>query len=142
MNNVYLKSLRLRTGELLACGLDDNYTLNDLLNKKFITLHDPVVYGSFKFLDPKTDELIDTTSMSPFNGVTSDRDVVIVADQIVSICSLRDSAMQRYNRFVRQIDAYNLAGDMILNNQGLNEVVEIDEKAQELLNMPTLDILH
>lgn len=142
MSNVYLKSVRLRTGELLACGLDDNYTLNDLVNKKFVTLHDPVVYGSFKFLDPKTDQLIDTTSMSPFNGVTSDRDVVIVADQIVSISSLREGAMERYNRFVRQLDAYNLAGDIILNNQGMNEIDESDDKAQELLDMPTLDILH
>ena len=142
MSNVFLKSVRLKTGELLACGMDDNYTLDDLAEKKFITLHDPVVYGSFKFLDPKTDQLIDTTSMSPFNGVTSDRDVVIVADQIVCINSLRESAMERYNRFVRQIDAYNLAGDMILNNQGNNELDEIDDKAQELLNMPTLDILH
>lgn len=143
MSGPFYKSVRLKTGELLACVLDDDFTLESLENKKYITLHDPVIYDSFKFLDPKSDQIVDTTTMTPFVGVTSDRNVVIVADQIISINSLRDSARDRYNRFVRQLDAYNIAGD-IVNHPGVDvdPINEEELRLQELLNMPTDNILH
>ena len=140
--NVFLKTIRLRTGDVIACGLEDNFTLDDLTDKKYITLHNPVTYTSFKFIDPKTDQLVDTTAMSPFNGITGDHEIQIKSDEIISINSIRDGARERYLRFLQQLDAYNVAGDMVPSTVPTEDELEEMERMEALLQMPTSNVLH
>ena len=116
-----IKSLKLHNGELIACTLEADYELSDFEQEKYITLHDPVVYASFKFLDPQTDQVVDTISMAPYNAVTEDRAIIISTSIIQSVGNMRQGAQQRYENFVRQLDKYNQVGDQILQEQEQQE---------------------
>lgn len=139
----YFKSLKLQTGELIAAKLEHNYMISDLREReKYITLHDPVVYSSFKFLDPQTDQIVDTVSMAPLNGITDDRAVVIEASLIMFINELRPSTIERYERFLSQLSEFNSAGDITTDDLDVDseplEASDIPEELAEFLlqNMP------
>ena len=111
----------------------------------YIVLIDPVVYDNFRFLDPKMDQVVDATTMVPFNMATADHEITIHASEVVAINSLRKQVTERYIRFIRHLDAFNAAGDIMLNNQpdpGQDANDMLEELAyQKLLNIPT-DIAH
>lgn len=112
-----IKSLRLKTGELVAAKLDADYTIADFAEReKYITLHDPVVYVGFKFLDPESNQVIETISMSPFNGISDDRAIVIEANNILFISEMRDGAKERYHKFLSQLVEYNKLGDETMDD--------------------------
>jgi len=144
MNDVFYRSLKLKTGETITCGLHKDYKLEDISSMKFIVLIDPVVYDNFRFMDPKIDQVVDATTMVPFNMTTNDHEITIYADQVVAISSLRKQVTDRYKRFVSHLEAFNTAGDIILNNQPDQGERDMKEELefQSLLNMPIPDVAH
>jgi hypothetical protein len=124
----YIRSLRLKSGELLAATLEADFSILDFENLRYITLHNPILYNSFKFLDPHTDQVVDTISMSPYNALTNDKAVIIQTSRIESINTLREGAAKRYNAFVSNLDQYNRAGDEILNQQ--SEPVQAESESE------------
>ena len=142
----YVRSIRLKSGELLAASLEADFSILDFENLRYITLHNPILYNSFKFLDPHTDQVVDTISMSPYNALTDDRAIIMQTSRIESISSMREAAAKRYTAFVSQLDKYNKAGDDILQQQAQAQV-DIEEPETEdpnafLMNLPDNKFFH
>ena len=95
-----IKSLRLKTGEVLACGVEDNLDLEGIQSKRFLTIYKPVLFNSFKFLNPQQ-QVVETISMSPFMNTSIDDSFIISSDQVVNICDVRPLALERYKDYVR-----------------------------------------
>jgi hypothetical protein len=95
-----IKSLRLKTGEVLACGVEDNLDLESIQSKRFLTIYKPVLFDSFKFLNPQQ-QVVETISMSPFMNTSIDESFIISSDQVVNICDVRPLALERYKDYVR-----------------------------------------
>jgi hypothetical protein len=95
-----IKSLRLKTGEVLACGVEDNLDLEGIQSKRFLTIYKPVLFNSFKFLNPQQ-QVVETISMSPFMNTSIDDSYIISSDQVVNICDVRPLALERYKDYVR-----------------------------------------
>lgn len=133
-----VKSLKLKTGELIAAKMDADFTIADFVEReKYVTLHEPVVYSSFKFLDPESNQIVDTVAMAPLNGITNDKSVVIEASLIMFISDIRDNTLERYERFLSQLAEYNNAGDITLDESADYEPEIPDELADFLLeNLP------
>lgn len=91
-------SLKLVTGEVIACGVDEPLTDETLITKKFIKLDKPVLFSNFKFVD-NTGQVIETVSMSPFNPVSTDVTYRIKTNCILSVNSIKPSALERYNQY-------------------------------------------
>jgi hypothetical protein len=95
-----IKSLRLKTGEVIACGVEDNLDLEGIQSKRFLTIYKPVLFNSFKFLNPQQ-QVVETISMSPFMNTSIDDSYEISSDQVVNICNVRPLALERYKDYVR-----------------------------------------
>jgi len=95
-----IKSLRLKTGEVLACGVEENLDLEGIQSKRFLTIYKPVLFNSFKFLNPQQ-QVVETISMSPFMNTSIDDSFIISSDQVVNICDVRPLALERYKDYVR-----------------------------------------
>jgi hypothetical protein len=108
----YIKSVKLKTGELIACEFKSDVKLSEIAGQElFIKLHNPIVYKNFQFLDPDTNQIVDTISMAPYNSITDEEDILIHVNQIQSISTVRPAAQTRYIQFVSQLDKYNREGD-------------------------------
>jgi len=141
----YVKSIRLKSGELLAASLEADFSILDFENLRYITLHNPILYNSFKFLDPHTDQVVDTISMSPYNALTDDRAIIIQTSRIESISSMREAAAKRYMAFISQLDKYNKAGDDILQLQSQADVQEPEAEEDPnafLMDLPDSKFFH
>ena len=140
----YVKSIRLKSGELLAASLEADFSILDFENLRYITLHNPILYNSFKFLDPHTDQVVDTISMSPYNALTDDRAIIIQTSRIESISLMREAATKRYMAFISQLDKYNKAGDDILQLQSQADVQEPEAEDPNafLMDLPDSKFFH
>ena len=135
-----IKTLKLKSGELIAAKLDNDFTLADFVEReKYVTLHDPIVYSSFRFLDPSSDQLIDTVSMAPLNAITDDRAIVIEASTIMFIGEIRPRALERYMKFLSQLTEYNNAGDVTMDEEDSAE--DTLEKLAIMITPPGSDKL-
>lgn len=138
-----IKTLKLKSGELIAAKLDYNYTIVDFTEReKYVTLHDPIVYTNFRFVDPETDQLVDTISMAPLNGITDDRAIVIDASSVMFVSEIRPRALERYLRFLDQIDEYNKAGDVTMDDPEDQAAPEAEEPEETVIVQPSSKILH
>lgn len=100
--NLHYKAIKLKTGELMACSCETDITTNTLVTNKFVTLHNPVLFNSFKFLDHEG-ELVETISMMPLIPVSENTIYDISTDAIMVVSTLRGPAVTRYNDFVVHI---------------------------------------
>ena len=100
--NLHYKAIKLKTGELMACSCESDITTNTLVNNKFVTLHNPVLFNSFKFLDQEG-ELVETISMMPLIPVSESTSYDVSTDAIMVVSNLRGPAVERYNNFVVHI---------------------------------------
>jgi len=91
-------SLKLITGEVIACGIDEPLNDETLITKKFVKLDKPVLFSSFKFVD-NTGQVIETVSMSPFNPVSTDISYTLKTNCIMSVNSIKPSALEKYNQY-------------------------------------------
>ena len=108
--NLHYKAIKLKTGELMACSCETDITTNTLVNNKFVTLHNPVLFNSFKFLD-QDGELVETISMMPLIPVSESTIYDISTDAIMVVSNLRGPAVNRYNDFVVHIAEQRAAED-------------------------------
>jgi hypothetical protein len=140
----YVRSIRLKSGELLAASIEADFSILDFENLRYITLHNPILYNSFKFLDPNTDQVVDTISMSPYNALTDDPAVIIQTSRIESISTMREAAAKRYTTFISQLDKYNKVGDEMLHEQAQPEVEESQPEDPDafLINLPDSKFFH
>jgi hypothetical protein len=140
----YVRSIRLKSGELLAASIEADFSILDFENLRYITLHNPILYNSFKFLDPNTDQVVDTISMSPYNSLTDDPAIIIQTSRIESISSMREAAAKRYTAFISQLDKYNKVGDDILQLQSQIEVEEPEAEDPNafLMDLPDSKFFH
>jgi hypothetical protein len=132
----FIKSVKLKTGELIACEFKSDVKLNEIATRNvFIKLNNPIIYKSFQFLDPDTNQIVDTISMAPYNSISDDTEIVIHVDQIQSISTVRPAAQQRYIQFVSQLDKYNREGDRQL---AAMQHEETEEAEDAVLNDPNV----
>lgn len=108
--NLHYKAIKLKTGELMACSCETDITTNTLVTNKFVTLHNPVLFNSFKFLD-HDGELVETISMMPLIPVSESTIYDISTDAIMVVSNLRGPAVNRYNDFVVHIAEQRAAED-------------------------------
>lgn len=98
-------SLRLKTGEMLACCSEFGIDTGVLENQRWITVDHPVMFDSFKFPDYETGQVIETVSMMPYIPISDDTAYAISTDAIITVSSLRASAADRYKKYLEQMQA-------------------------------------
>ena len=98
-------SLRLKTGEMLACGSDHTIDTHVLEQQTRVVITNPIVFESFKFPDYETGQVVETISMMPYVPISADTTYTISSDAIITIGSLRDSALERYTKFLTRMQA-------------------------------------
>lgn len=98
-------SLRLKTGEMLACCSESGIDTTVIESQRWVTVDYPVMFESFKFPDYETGQVIETVSMMPFIPISDDTAYAISTDSIVSVGSLRASATERYIKYLEQMQA-------------------------------------
>ena len=91
-------SLKLITGETIACGIDEPLNDETLITKKFVKLDKPVLFSNFKFVD-NTGQIVETVSMSPYNPVSTDLTYMMKTSCIMSVNSIKPSALEKYNQY-------------------------------------------
>jgi hypothetical protein len=110
------KTIKFKNGDVVSCGVDDKLKLETLHEYEFITIKDPVLYGTFKFVN-QLGQVIETVSMGPYIPTSSDEEVVIPADSILTICNIRPGALDRYLGF---IDSLHKEQSGLLDNNSEN----------------------
>lgn len=98
-------SLRLRTGEILACGSENSIDTGMLERQTRVVITNPIVFESFKFPDYETGQVVETISMIPYMPISADTEYTMRSDAIITIGSLRDSALERYKKYLAQMQA-------------------------------------
>jgi len=98
------KTFKLKSGELLACGMEASLGQQELERRRFIEVHRPVVFSNFKCMDPDG-QIVETISMAPYMGIASNSSLPICTDSIVSWGDLKDQARSRYLQFLSHLDS-------------------------------------
>lgn len=111
----YYKAFKLKSGEIMACQTEEDYSMLNMRGRFAITVSNPVIFNSFKFLDGDG-ELVETISMMPMIPVTDDTSLDISVDHIFSITEMRPQAAERFEKFLEH----------------LKDQVEAEDKAEEL----------
>jgi hypothetical protein len=104
------KTLKFKNGDLVACGVDDKLTIEKLNDYEYITIQDAVVYSTFKFIN-QMGQVVETVSMAPYIPTSSDHEILIPTDSILTICDLRPGALDRYLGFLDSLHE-ELAGKL------------------------------
>lgn len=100
----HYKSFKLKNGELMAAEMDENITMFNLRGRLAITVINPVVLNSFKFLDDGG-ELVETISMMPMIPLSKETNFDIAADHIFSIAEMSDHSIERYKTFLEVLQS-------------------------------------
>lgn len=127
---IYYKALKLKNGELMACSTEQDITTKDALLAGLITVNNPVVFNSFKYLD-QDGELVETISMMPMLPIGESQQVQLSADHIFSITEMQPAAALRYETFLEHLDEQQKDGDDELFD--VSDVEEGSEEETELL---------
>lgn len=94
-----LKTIRFKNGDIIACGVDDKLTMENLHDYEFIAIQDPVEFSTFKFLNNQG-QVVETISMAPFIPSTADHEILIPTESILTVCNLRPGAQLRYDNYL------------------------------------------
>ena len=94
-----LKTIKLKNGDVIACGVDDTLTMQNLHDYEFITVKDPVIFSTFKFLN-HVGQVVETIGMAPFIPTSSDEEVLLPSESILTICNIRPGALDRYTGYL------------------------------------------
>jgi hypothetical protein len=121
------KAIKLKTGELIACTSEKDITTRSLNENRFITVHNPVMFNSFKFVDDEG-ELVETISMTPLIPVSEDTEYDISTDSIMSVASIRAHAVERYTAFLDHMMEQRAAGT---EDEDLVPLEDLMQEAQE-----------
>ena len=88
----------------MACSTDHDITTQDITVSKFITVNNPVVFNSFKYMDNEG-ELVETISMMPMIPLGNTEKIDISADHIFSISTMLPGAAMRYESFLEHLQS-------------------------------------
>jgi hypothetical protein len=94
-----LKTIRFKNGDIIACGVDDKLTTETLHDYEFIIIRDPVEFGTFRYLNQQG-QIVETISMAPFIPSTSDHEILVPTESILTVCNLRPGAKIRYDSYL------------------------------------------
>ena len=83
----------------MACGTEQEINTRTLSNTQFVTVHNPVVFNSFRFID-EAGELVETISMQPMLPIAEESILEISTDSIMTVATLQASAADKYNVFL------------------------------------------
>jgi hypothetical protein len=125
---IYYKALKLKNGELMACSTDNDLTTQDVMASKFITVNNPVVFNSFKYLD-SDGELVETISMMPMLPIGDTEKVELNADHIFSITAMLPAAAIRYESFLEHFQEQRQEDEQ----QAIVDEAQFTEEDEELL---------
>ena len=131
------KAIKLKTGELIACSSEKDITTRSLNENRFITVHNPVMFNSFKFVDDEG-ELVETISMMPLIPVSEDTEYDISTDCIMSVASIRAHAVDRYTAFLDHMMEQRAAGtedDDLVPLEDLLEDGQEEEEGSNIIDM-------
>lgn len=127
---IYYKALKLKNGELMACSTDQDITTQDVVISKFITVNNPVVFNSFKYLDNEG-ELVETISMMPMIPIGDTDKLQISADHIFSVSTMSPGAAMRYETFLEHLEEQRQDDEQDL--QAAVDEAQFTEDDEELL---------
>lgn len=125
------KGIRFLNGSLVAASIDFPYSNQELMDREYLELHNPIEFVPFKFADPDTGQIIETISMAPFIPVTRDSSVIVKTASIMTITNLHSTAERRYLDFIDQLEKRAM-------QQGLHESEEVfddDDIPEEVLDL-------
>lgn len=119
----------------MACSTDQDITTQDVVLNKFITVNNPVVFNSFKYLDDEG-ELVETISMMPMIPIGETEKLQISADHIFSVSTMLPGAAMRYETFLEHLQEQTQDDEQDLQAavdeaQGTEDVEEVLQALQD-----------
>ncbi len=119
----------------MACTVtEDSLTLTTIKNRAVLEVLNPVVFNSFKFMDPEG-SLVETISMQPLVPMTDSEVFELSTDHIFTVADMRPQAAERYCEFIEHLAQVKLSDSEDLDNH--NDQMSMAE--EELLEMIKLD---
>ena len=119
----------------MACTVtEDSLTLTTIKNRAVLEVLNPVVFNSFKFMDPEG-SLVETISMQPLVPMTDSEVFELSTDHIFTVADMRPQAAERYCEFIEHLVQVKLSDSEDLDNH--NDQMSMAE--EELLEMIKLD---
>ena len=114
----------------MACSTDQDITTQDVVLSRFITVNNPVVFNSFKYMDNEG-ELVETISMMPMIPIGDTEKLEISADHIFSISTMLPGAAMRYETFLEHLQEQRQDDEQDL--QAAIDETQFTEDDEELL---------
>lgn len=93
------KTIKLKSGELLACGIETDFDLNH----SSVLIYRPIQFSSFKFMNQRG-QVVESVTLTPFLVTSNDEIMEISTDSIMTVCDLTPTALSRYKQFVEIVD--------------------------------------
>jgi len=128
------KAIKLKSGELMACGTEQEINTRTLSTTRFVTVHNPVVFNSFKFMD-EAGELVETISMQPMIPIAEQSILEISTDCIMTVATLQVSAAEKYNMFLSHYSD-------ISNSDEMDEQMDLLDELDDSEDIVGFKILH
>jgi hypothetical protein len=132
----YYKTFKLKSGEIMACQTEEDYSMLNMRGRFAITVTNPVIFNSFKFLDGDGD-LVETISMMPMIPVTDEVNLDISVDHIFSITEMRPQAVERFTRFLDHLREQIEAEDKVQSLEDTEDQEQEELKSLDLANFST-----
>jgi hypothetical protein len=121
---IHYKAIKLKSGELMACSSEWDFSTKDVLKNKTIKVDNPVIFQSFKFVDGEG-ELVETISMMPMIPISDHTTVEISADHVFSVSEMRPQAAEKYAMFLERLQ------EQLLPEMDVQAQAEYDEYSEE-----------
>jgi hypothetical protein len=121
---IHYKAIKLKSGELMACSSEWDFSTKDVLKNKTVKVDNPVIFQSFKFVDGDG-ELVETISMMPMIPISDHTTVEIAADHVFSVTEMRPQAAEKYTMFLERLQ------EQLLPELDLQAQAEYDEYNEE-----------
>lgn len=104
------KGLKFANGNLVAAGIDFPYSNQELMQRDFLELHEPIEFIPFKFADPQSGQIIETISMAPFIPVSGQSSIIVRMSDVIAITNLHETAERRYVQYLEQLKTRAIIG--------------------------------
>ena len=128
------KTIKFKNGDVVSCGVDDKLSMETLHDYEFIIIKDPVLYGTFKFVN-QLGQVVETVSMGPYIPPTADDEILIPSESILTICNIRPGALDRYLNFIDALHKEQSGElDHAPHNMSLPDSEEIWDAMEEAIN--------
>lgn len=131
---IHYKAIKLKSGELMACSSEWDFSTKDVLKNKTIKVDNPVIFQSFKFVDGEG-ELVETISMMPMIPITDHTTVEISADHVFSVAEMRPQAAEKYTMFLEHLHMHQLPEMDVQAQAEYDEYMEEEEYDENVIDI-------